>query len=80
MEVTELQSSFDGGFITLYATNLRHLEEFGSKVETIVPSPIQILYSYPHKFRHKLPVTVALERSQTEKQETYKNQRRHGIW
>lgn len=49
---------FDGEFITLYATNFRLLKGFGSKVDL----PIQIPFSRTHKFRCKLPVTVALRK------------------
>ena len=61
MEITKLQSCFDGGFITLYATNCRHLGGFGSKVE-IAPLLVQIVYSNTHKFTCKLPETVALRK------------------
>lgn len=59
VEIAKLQSSFDGGFITLYATNYRHLGGFGCKVE-IVPLLVQMVYSNTHKFTCKLPETVAL--------------------
>ena len=66
MEITKLQSCFDGGFITLYATNCRHLGGFGSKVE-ITPLLVQIVYSNTHKFTCKLPETVALRKTLSRK-------------
>ena len=59
VEIAKLQSSFDGGFITFYATNCRHLGGFGCKVE-IAPLLVQMVYSNTHKFTCKLPETVAL--------------------
>lgn len=58
-----MQECFDGGFTTIYVADFRYLVEFGSKAETAV----QIFYSHDHKFKHKLPVTVALRKKSSRK-------------
>lgn len=63
MKSIEFPSCFNGGFATVYATDFRHLENFDSKMETIV----QILYSHTHKFRHKLLATIALRKKSNRK-------------
>lgn len=63
MKSIEFPSCFNGEFATVYATGFIHLENFYSKLETIV----QILYTHTHKYRHSLVVTIALRKKSSRK-------------